>query len=470
MSAIEAPTRLKHRKQFHDAEMTSNAIDANDFSAYEFGIVHDWLRITTALAASLVPLFFVLDIFIMPPDLLPLFAIYRGSSAALALIQYFVVRFSKPNKWSYLHGYFLALQVGGVIALMTTKLGGFESSYYAGLNLVIIGVNLLMPWKSYHTALNASFIIGMYLGFNFAAGYHFASSTPVNNLFFLVATSIVAVAINEARHRLIRNEFGLLVEVKHARDALWTEMELAKQIQLALLPENRRLRGFDISVMMIPAKEVGGDYYDFIETGDGQRFLTIGDVSGHGVDSGLIMMMAQTAIMTLVQSGRKVAPTEMLEITNRVLRENIARLESSHYMTMSILKLEDNRITIAGHHQDVLIYRSATRKVTSISTKGTWLGIADDVHDFIDVSTIEMAEDDVILLFTDGVTETTNSEGEMYGQERLQEVFRRCSDRPIEEALNGIVEDVQKYQAHQDDDITLMLVKRSPRKKGTDNG
>lgn len=460
--------RAKTRKQIRTDEITARAIDSNNFSAYEFGIVHEWLRTTTALAFTLVPMFFVLDIFTLPEPLLPTFAIYRAASAVLALVQYLIVRSTKPTRWSYLHGYLVTLQVGGMIALMTTYLGGFTSSYYAGLNLVVIGVNLLMPWKSYHTAANASMIIFLYLILNFATGHTFSSITPVNNLFFLVATSLIAVAINEVRHRLIRNEFGLLVELKRARDALWSEMELAKQIQFALLPENRRLKGFDISVTMLPAKEVGGDYYDFVETENGERFVAIGDVSGHGVDSGLIMMMAQTAIMTLVRSDSEISPTSILNVTNRVLRENISRLESNHYMTLSILRLEDDSITVAGHHQDVLVYRYDTGKVTAVATKGTWLGIADDVSEHIETTTLPLGKNDVMLLFTDGVTETTNINGEMYGQERLQEVFRRYSSRPLNEALEGIVEDVQRFQTNQDDDITIMLLKRKDEKWNAD--
>ena len=452
----------KSKKQIRTDELTSRAIDANDFAVYEFGIVHEWIRTTTTLAAILVPVFFVLDIITTPPGLLERFAVFRAISSALALMQYFVVRGTKPTKWSFLHGYFLTLQIGGTIALMTTSLGGFQSSYYAGLNLVIIGVNLLMPWKSYHTAINTSLIIAMYVLFNLAAGSTILNAVAVNNFYFLIATAIVAVAINEVRHRLIRNEFALLVELKRARDSIWSEIELAKQIQTALLPDQRKLHGFDVAVTMIPAREVGGDYYDFIETADGHQFVTIGDVSGHGVDSGLIMMMAQTAVLTLILNNPDISPPEIVRVANRVLRENIARLDSNHYMTLSVLKIEDRRIVMSGHHQDVLLYRAESRRVETISTRGTWLGIADDLGDISDVTTIDLSDNDVILLFTDGVTETTDKAGLMYGQERLQELFCGVSHFPPAEALQRIVSDVVSHQDQQTDDITLMLLRRVP--------
>jgi len=85
---------------------------------------------------------------------------------------------------------------------------------------------------------------------------------------------------------------------------------------------------------MLPAREVGGDYYDIIETSDGDKWVTIGDVSGHGVDAGLIMMMAQTCISSTISSIRNCQPSELLSSVNQVIRENISRLGSDHYMTM----------------------------------------------------------------------------------------------------------------------------------------
>ncbi|HUJ75728.1 MAG TPA: LacI family transcriptional regulator, partial [bacterium] len=285
------------------------AIDTGDFAAYQLGIIHDWLRTLTWLAVVLVPLFFVLDIFMMPGDLLPRFGVYRLISTVLAVAQAFVVRSTRPSRWSYLHGYFISLQVGGIIALMTVDLGGFSSPYYAGLNLVVIGVNLLMPWRAEHTGINLLLILAMYVTFNLVSPHQSVPSAVVNNLFFLCATGVLAVSINYVRHGLIRKEFTLMVELKGARDALWGEMELAKRIQTALLPQRRGvLRGFEVAVSMIPAREVGGDYYDIIETGNGDRWIAIGDVAGHGVDSGLIMMMAQASIMTAIKGTPRIGP------------------------------------------------------------------------------------------------------------------------------------------------------------------
>jgi len=262
---------------------------------------------------------------------------------------------------------------------------------------------------------------------------------------------------------LIRKEFSLLVTLKKARDALWGEMELAKRIQTALLPEKQlSIKGFESAVAMLPAREVGGDYYDIIETRSGDRWIAVGDVAGHGVDSGLIMMMAQSSIMTVIKGMPHARPMDVLNTVNLVLREDIRRLGSNHYMTLMVIRLDDQSMTIAGHHQDVLVYRAALGQVEAIATKGTWLGITDQIEGFMEVRTVEIAEDDVILLFTDGVTEGRNPSGEMFSQERLSESLAKSAELPLEKTLQRMLEEIRGFQVEQEDDITLILLKRSP--------
>ncbi|MBE3119085.1 MAG: SpoIIE family protein phosphatase [Candidatus Atribacteria bacterium] len=414
----------------------------------------------TVLAVGLVPIFFVLDLFMTPSALLPRFAMYRLASTLIALIQALIVRNSQPGPKSYIHGYIMSAQVGGIIAIMTTNLGGFDSSYYAGLNLVIIGVNLLMPWRAFHTAINSAVLILFYVSFNLIAGFHFRAAELTNNLSFLLATSVLAVSINHVRYQLLSREFSLLIQLKKTRDALWGEMELAKRIQTALLPQKLDIRGFDVAVIMIPAKEVGGDYYDIIETDAGDRWIAIGDVAGHGVDSGLIMMIAQTSIMTVIKGTQQVDPITLLDTTNRVIREDIKRLDSNHYMTAMVIKLEDDRLSIAGHHQDVLLYKPKGPSVSAIESAGTWLGITDDIGPFLEERVIDFEEGAAVLLFTDGVTEAADASGVMYGQTRLEETFARFAHLPVDDALENILADIQGHQAEQDDDLTLILFKR----------
>ena len=99
----------------------------------------------------------------------------------------------------------------------------------------------------------------------------YQTNAMINNLFFLCATGVIAVSINHVKHTLIKKEFILMVELKAARDSIWSEMELAKRIQTALLPDKERIKGYQIAAIMKPAREVGGDYYDIIETPKGEK-------------------------------------------------------------------------------------------------------------------------------------------------------------------------------------------------------
>ncbi len=436
--------------------------DENDFTQYLDNIIHEWSKTLTTLAFTLVPAFFLLDYFTMPKELLPRFGVYRLISTLICLAQYFVIRNTRPGNSSYYHGYFVSINVGGVIALMTIDLGGFNSSYYAGLNLVMIGVNLLLPWRALHSAINSLIIIAMYIIFNIMAGLDYSVPVLTNNLFFLSSTAIIAVSINLVKHKLVKKEFFLLVELKKARDALWSEMELAKRIQTALLPDRGKIRGYEIASVMLPAKEVGGDYYDIIETPKGDKWVTIGDVSGHGVDSGLIMMMAQTSISAMVGNCSGCQPSEVLRRVNHVIKENIARLGSDHYMTMMAIHLNESQMTVAGKHQDIIIYRSALNKTEVISTNGTWLGITDNIENYLTDVTEKIDDGDIVLLFTDGITEAANKDGEMYGQERLEQSFNQYADLPVNRLCDKIVEDVKGFQEEQFDDMTLVVIKKCP--------
>lgn len=210
-------------------EWTARAIESDDFESYCMGITHHWLRTLNILIFSLVPVFFLLDAVMMPPALLPRFALFRGASTIIALIQFFIVFKTVPTRWSYLHGYVASLQVGAMIVLMTRDLGGFSSSYYAGLNLVVIAVNLLIPWGARHTAANAFLVLCMYVGFN-AGGYTDKDlRSVINNLYFMLGTLIIVTSINYLRFQLIKKEFSLLVLLAAARGAVQREKDIVEE-------------------------------------------------------------------------------------------------------------------------------------------------------------------------------------------------------------------------------------------------
>ena len=445
------------------------------FKAYRDELVHDWMKILAVLGAVLVPLFLLLDYVTMPSELLSRFAVYRGMATLTSFVQLLMLRWSKPSRWSYLHGYAFNALVCGMIVQMTVDLGGFNSGYYVGLMLVIFPVNVLLPWRSYHSAINGLFTVGMYLGANLLFGAEYPVSALVNNLYFLIASVVLIVAMSETRYRLIEREFGLRAQLedtnvvletsradlKQARDRLWSEMEVAQRIQTALLPKNRRLGPWELEASMSPAEEVGGDYYDFFETPHGERWLAIGDVSGHGVESGLVMMMTQTAIATVVNTEPGRSPSDVFVHTNRVIRDNVARLGGHRYMTLNVIRLEDDRLVVAGKHQDFFVWRSKTNTVEIITNEGPWIGVVDDVRKSVEDQAIKLETGDWVLLHTDGLTEATNANGVMFGEAGLRRVLTEIAGKvTLREAVKLVRERVEAFQKKQDDDLTIVMLRR----------
>lgn len=437
-------------------------LHAPGLEQYLANLTHRWAKTLAALGFTLVPLFFVLDIFMMPSELLPRFAVYRGVATAIVIGQFFVLRQTTPTPRTFLHGYFFSLVVGLMIVLMTVDLGGLNSTYYAGLNLVVIAVNLLIPWHFYHSAINSALVVGLYVFINiFVHGTDSADSPiVVNNLYFLSATGVITTSITYVKQRLIEQEFFLRMDLQAARDALWGEMEVAKQIQTALLPQVEHVGGYTVSARMLTAEEVGGDYYDVIRTPHGEVWAAIGDVSGHGVESGLIMMMSQTSLCTVINESPGQSPSRVLSRVNEVLRANISRMAADRYMTLTLLRMEEEGILLAGRHQDVLVYRHDSGAIETIDTEGTWLGICDDVSAYMVDRFVPLGPKDTVVLFTDGVTEATNQEGEMFGQRRLVEIIRANAARGSSALTEAVLQSVNDFMARQDDDVTLLVLER----------
>ncbi|MCC7381116.1 MAG: PP2C family protein-serine/threonine phosphatase [Deltaproteobacteria bacterium] len=439
--------------------------EESSLDAYVNSIVHEWLMTLTALGFTLIPIFFILDYFMMPPELLSRFALYRLVTTAIVIGQYFFIRYTKPSSASLLHGYFFSLVAGGMIALMTTDLGGFNSTYYAGLNLVMIATNLLLPWAAIHSAINSVVIIGIYLLLNLARPSPEPPNDVVllNNLYFMTGTAIISVSINWVKQKLIKQEFLSRRDLKAARDALWGEMEVAKQIQTSLLPKVRRVDRYEVAATMLPAAEVGGDYYDIIQTRAGETWLCVGDVSGHGVESGLIMMMTQTSIFTSVNSAPGLEPSKVLERVNDVIKENISRLGTDRYMTLSALVLRHDHLLCAGKHQDILVYRKARGRTECVPTTGTWIGIIDDLTGKMPDTRIDIGVGDVVLLYTDGVTEAMSAAGEMFGEERLERALSALAHLPVADIVRSLLAQVEAHMGEQHDDISLVVLKRTDR-------
>lgn len=244
------------------------------------------------------------------------------------------------------------------------------------------------------------------------------------------------------------------------------EMEIAKNIQLSLQPclDGFTKCGFEISANMTPAEDVGGDYYDIIVSPDHKLWFGIGDVTGHGLVAGLVMMMAQVSINTLIRSVSGLTPEQVLIYTNKVLQSNIREgLKKDHHMTINFIKEEKPGVyRYAGAHEILLIYRSSTGQIEQIPTKGMWLGIIDDISGPIQkyAGSFTLEKDDIVFLYTDGVIEIKNKNNEQYDIHNLTRFLKQHADRSTKEIKLALLSELNRFKDRQLDDITFLIMRK----------
>jgi serine phosphatase RsbU (regulator of sigma subunit) len=208
---------------------------------------------------------------------------------------------------------------------------------------------------------------------------------------------------------------------------------------------------------MKPADDVGGDYYDVINTG-GKDWVVIGDVSGHGVPAGLIMMMVQTSIQTLVRRFPDMKPSEVLSSVNEAIKYNVGNMKEQKYMTITVFSFDSGgKAQYSGLHQDLLVYRASSGKVDQISTDGMWLSPWDMGQNNID-SELKLSSGDILFLYTDGITEAKDMSGEMFSETGLIDILNRSSALSTEEIKSKVLEKLQGYRT--DDDVTMMILRK----------
>lgn len=212
-------------------------------------------------------------------------------------------------------------------------------------------------------------------------------------------------------------------------ERMGAELNVAQKLQQMVLPkpeEFDEIESLDIAGFMEPADEVGGDYYDILHA-DGVVTIGIGDVTGHGLESGILMLMTQTAVRTL-QEIKETDPVRFLDILNRTIFQNVRRMNSEKNLTLAILNYSEGRVSITGQHEDTIVVRKGG-EIERIDTMdlGLPIGMDDDIADFIDHTIVELHSGDGIVLYTDGIPEAFNLDKKQYGFTRPQ--FTRS--RPI---------------------------------------
>lgn len=245
---------------------------------------------------------------------------------------------------------------------------------------------------------------------------------------------------------------------------LVAELSVARQLQQMILPQEyefKQIEGLDIAGFMEPADEVGGDYYDVLYH-NGTAKIGIGDVTGHGIESGMLMVMVQTAVRTLI-TNNETDPRRFLNTINQVIYGNAQRMQSDKNLTLTLLDYSAGKIKLSGQHEEILVVRT-DGQIEGIDTTdlGFFLGLVPDITDFIAEVEVQLQSGDGIVLYTDGITEAENSAKEYYGLERLRQVVSQNWHQSADEICQAIVEDVRSHigKTKVYDDVTLLVLKQ----------
>jgi sigma-B regulation protein RsbU (phosphoserine phosphatase) len=240
------------------------------------------------------------------------------------------------------------------------------------------------------------------------------------------------------------------------------ELEIARSIQISLQPEERpRLERLRISSYYQPAREVGGDYYDFALIGENRFTLIVGDVSGKGMPAALYAMKLQ-ALFELLGKTR-IGPREMLIEMNEVICEKIRR---DYFITavVGVMDFDADRLSLArAGHNLPLYFNAATETTRWLNPQGLGIGMKKnpDFSTILEETTVRLENEDLLLFYTDGITEAMNRRGQEFGYDRLETILKENAHLSVDDIKDRLLWQVRKFieGAPMADDATLIITK-----------
>jgi len=242
-----------------------------------------------------------------------------------------------------------------------------------------------------------------------------------------------------------------------------SELAVTRKLQEMILPKAKELKAIaelEIAGFMQPADEVGGDYYDVLAD-NGTVKIGIGDVTGHGLESGVIMIMVQTAIRAVLSSG-ETNPIKLLEAVNSAIYGNLQRMNCDKSLTLMILEYRDHVLHLTGQHESVIVIR-ADGTVENIDTidLGFPIGLLTPIEHLCFNLSIHLNAEDMVVLYTDGIPEAENQAKEFYGMERFLQALQKNHHLPADIVRKNVILDLMTFvgSATIYDDITLVILK-----------
>jgi serine phosphatase RsbU (regulator of sigma subunit) len=330
-------------------------------------------------------------------------------------------------------------------------------------------------------ALRSSILLPVLVSVLMGIGIAVWISTLITNPIKVLMHDMNEVSNGNLQHKTVprsKDEVGLLAQtfgrmttaLSAAHDqelqskALEHDLAIASEIQSNLVPKRMlKVPGYDISAYYRPSKEVGGDYYDFIEVDEQNEGIIVADVSGKGVPGSLVMTMARAYIRMEAERGRNPSPADTLMKANRMLAQDIKK---GMFVTAlyCILNKRTNEIRVASAgHNPLVVWRAAANTVELVNPNGIALGF--DKGPVFERSvkevSITLGHGDRIVAFTDGTVEAMNAANQEFGDERFYRLIRDLAPRDSNQMLNLLVKALDEHKGHapQSDDITIVTLR-----------
>jgi len=288
----------------------------------------------------------------------------------------------------------------------------------------------------------------------FGPPYPSPEARITHNLTALAGFTFVVYIIQ----RYVKQRELLDKAVRKQRDQLLQDVELAGQVQRMFLPIQRpSIAGLDIAGTMRPVRGVGGDYYDYIPIDEHTVEIVIADVAGKGVPAALLMSATAAAVQLEAREKR-----DMLEVVNRLNSGIHSVSDGDRYVTLLLADIDalsrSLRYVNCGHNP-ALLFKAQTGDVVPMNSSCFPVGMFDSVT--CEINRADLAAGDLLVLYTDGITEAENSQGEEFGMERLSAVIRHDSSLSAEELMDNIFRSAEDFcqGVGFNDDATVLIVK-----------
>ena len=458
-------------------EISQSAILKSQYKLEQSEGLHKINRIATWLITLLLAYLTIFSDPISFPDMYKSMLPGRLMAISIGIIAGVLSWIPQLNKHGFIISFFIFLGGALQMAMLTAAMDNHTSDIVAWLfvNIVFCGVYPLPVLYSAVVVLIADAVyVILFLNTGFPVDLDFRM-VLININFASWMTLIFKIGIERIRKREFYFRKGLQdanVEIATLNEQLKDEnlrlaheLEIAQHIQSIVLPRKDDYQGFndlDIACQMIPAAEVGGDFYDTIYFGEG-GIISIGDVTDHGLHSGLIMMMVHTALRALSNVEHENIK-KMYCVINKLLYDFRQKIQDHRIMSLIILRyFGTGQFVMTGQHESLLIMRN-NGEVEDISSVeyGMFAGLDCDVKRYLDVLSFRLEKNDVLILYTDGVTEAVNESNEFFGSQGITDAVTPLNGATSEALKDAIVGSCLNHIGNQKfyDDLSVMVIRK----------